>query len=115
MSELLTDNAKVSAQFIVVKRGRCLLGYSTAIDLEVLHVGAAPTPVAENCNIVVILLSCARDCLYQLYTRYWRALMGVLCFLNLICVEVFTKLNWIPIQEMLLPLSRMTGFSGTSG
>ena len=47
-SELLVDNAKVYAQFIVVKRGRCLLGYSTAIDLGVLHVGAGPTPVAEN-------------------------------------------------------------------
>ena len=45
-SELLGDNAKVSAQFTVVKKGRCLLGYSTAIDLGVLHVGAAPTPVA---------------------------------------------------------------------
>ena len=45
-SELLGDNAKVSAQFTVVKKGRCLFGYSTAIDLGVLHVGAAPTPVA---------------------------------------------------------------------
>ena len=42
----------MSAQVIVVKRGQCLLSYSTAIDLGVLHVGAAPTPVAENCNIV---------------------------------------------------------------
>ena len=49
-SELLVDNAKVSAQFIVFKRRECLLLYSTAIDLGVLHVGAAPTPVAENCN-----------------------------------------------------------------
>ena len=46
------DNVKVSALFIVVKRGRCLLSYSTAIDLGVLHVSAAPIPVAENCNIV---------------------------------------------------------------
>ena len=35
-----------------VKRGRYLLGYSTAIDLGVLHAGAAPTPVSENCKIV---------------------------------------------------------------
>ena len=35
--------------------------------------------------------------------------MGVLCLLNLICVGVFTRSNWSPIQEILQPLPRMTG------
>ena len=47
-SELSVNGAKVSAQFIVVKQGRCLLGYSTVVDLGVLRVSAVPTPVAEN-------------------------------------------------------------------
>lgn len=36
-SELLVNGVKASAQFIVVKKGRCLLGYSTAVDLGVLQ------------------------------------------------------------------------------
>ena len=65
------DNVKVSAQFIVVKRGRCLLSYSTAIDLGVLHVSAAPIPVAENCNIV------GDPCVESLKARFSSVFNGI--------------------------------------
>ena len=55
-SELSVNGGKASAQFIVVKQGRCLLGYSTVVELGVLLVSAVPTPVAENCNTVGMLL-----------------------------------------------------------
>ena len=38
-SELAVGETKVLAQFIVVNRGRCLVGYSTATELGILHVG----------------------------------------------------------------------------
>ena len=38
------DSVSVSVQFIVVKKGQCLLEYSTAVDL-------VPGPVTENCNV----------------------------------------------------------------
>ena len=40
------------ADFIVVKTGRCLLGYSTATELGILHVDPAGTLGTGNCNTV---------------------------------------------------------------
>ena len=52
MSELSVGDRKVVAQFTVVRRGRCLIGFSSGTDLGVVHVGTVPTPIAENCNTV---------------------------------------------------------------
>ena len=38
-AELAVQETKVLTHFIVVKRGRCLVGYSTATELGILHVG----------------------------------------------------------------------------
>ena len=46
------DSVSVSVQFIVVKKGQCLLEYSTAVDLGVLRVNKVPGPVTENCNVM---------------------------------------------------------------
>ena len=43
---------KVLTHFIVVKRGRCLVGYSTATELGILHVGPVPNSLAASCNVV---------------------------------------------------------------
>ena len=51
-SELAVEETKVLTHFIVVKRGRCLVGYSTATELGILHVGPVPNPLAESCNTV---------------------------------------------------------------
>ena len=51
-SELAVEETKVLTHFIVVKRGRCLVGYSTATELGILHVGPVPNPLAESGNIV---------------------------------------------------------------
>ena len=40
------------ADLIVVKTGRCLLGYSTATDLGILRVGLAETLGTGACNTV---------------------------------------------------------------
>ena len=51
-SELAVEETKVLTHFIVVKRGRCLVGYSTATELGILHVGPVPKSRAESCNTV---------------------------------------------------------------
>ena len=45
-SELSVAERKVVAQVSVV------IGFSSATDLGVLHVGTVTTPIAENCNTV---------------------------------------------------------------
>ena len=49
-SEVSVANTKIAADFIVVKTGRCLLGYSTATDLGILRVGLAETLGTGACN-----------------------------------------------------------------
>ena len=51
-SEVSVANTKIAADFIVVKTGRCLLGYSTATDLGILRVGLAETLGTGACNTV---------------------------------------------------------------
>ena len=51
-SELAVEETKVLTHFIVVKRGRCLVGYSTATERGILQVGPVPNPRAESCNTV---------------------------------------------------------------
>ena len=51
-SELAVEETKVLTHLVVVKRGWCLVGYSTATGLGILHVGPVPNPVAESCNTV---------------------------------------------------------------
>ena len=51
-SGLAVEETKVLTHFIVVKRGRCLIGYSTATELGILQVGPVPSPLAESCNTV---------------------------------------------------------------
>ena len=51
-SELAVQETKVLTHFIVVKRGRCLVGYSTATELGILHVGPVPKSRAASCNTV---------------------------------------------------------------
>ena len=51
-SGLAVEETKVLTYFIVVKRGRCLIGYSTATELGILQVGPVPSPLAESCNTV---------------------------------------------------------------
>ena len=51
-SELAVDETNVLKHFIVVKPGRCLVGYSTATELGILHVGPIPNPLAESCRTV---------------------------------------------------------------
>ena len=51
-SELAVEDTKVLTHLVVVKRGWCLVGYSTATGLGILHVGPVPNPVAESCNTV---------------------------------------------------------------
>ena len=46
------EETKVLAHFTVVNRGRCLVGYSTATELGILHVGPVPNQLAESCNTV---------------------------------------------------------------
>ena len=46
------DSVSVSVQFIVVKKGQCLLEYSTAVDLGVLRINKVPVPVTENRNVM---------------------------------------------------------------
>ena len=43
---------QVLTHLVVVKRGWCLVGYSTATELGILHVGPVPNPIAESCNTV---------------------------------------------------------------
>ena len=49
-SEVSVAKTKIVADFIVVKTGRCLLGYSTATDLGILRVDPAGTLGTGNCN-----------------------------------------------------------------
>ena len=49
-SELAVEETKVLTHFIVVKRGRCLVGFSTATELGIP--GPVPNPLAESCNTV---------------------------------------------------------------
>ena len=51
-SELAVEETKVLTHLVVVKRGWCLVGYSTATGLGILHVGPVPNPVPESCNTV---------------------------------------------------------------
>ena len=51
-SELAVEETKVLTHLVVVKRGWCLVGYSTATGLGILQVGPVPNPVAESCNTV---------------------------------------------------------------
>ena len=51
-SELAVEETKVLTHFIMVKRGRYLVGYSTTTELGILHVGSVPKPHAESCNTV---------------------------------------------------------------
>ena len=51
-SEVSVAKTKIVTDFIVVKTGRCLLGYATATDLGILHVGPVETFNAGNCNTV---------------------------------------------------------------
>ena len=51
-SELAVEETKVLTHLVVVKRGWCLVGYSTATGLGILHVDPVPNPVAESCNTV---------------------------------------------------------------
>ena len=51
-SEVSVGNTKIVADFIVVKMGRCLLGYLTAVDLGILRVDPAGTLDTGNCNTV---------------------------------------------------------------
>ena len=51
-SELAVEETNVLTHFIVVKRGRCLVGYSTATELGILHVGPVPKSRAASCNTV---------------------------------------------------------------
>ena len=50
--QTLYCNTKIVADFIVVKTGRCLLGYSTATDFGILRVGLAETVGTGACNTV---------------------------------------------------------------
>ena len=50
--EVSITKKKIVADFIVVKTGRCLLGYSAATDLGILLVGQAETVNTRNCNTV---------------------------------------------------------------
>lgn len=43
--EITIPSAKTTAKLVVINKGRCLLGYSTASELGILHIGAA------ECNI----------------------------------------------------------------
>ena len=52
ISVVSMGSASVSAKFIIVKKGRCLLGYLTAVDFSVLQVNRVAGPVTENCNVV---------------------------------------------------------------
>ena len=51
-SEVSVAKTKIVPDFIVVNTGRCLLGYSTAIDLGILRVGLAETVGTGACNTV---------------------------------------------------------------
>jgi len=51
-SELVVEETKLLTHFIVVKQGWCLVGYSTATELGIPHVGPVPNPLAESCNTV---------------------------------------------------------------
>ena len=51
-SELAVEETNVLTHFIVVKRGRCLVGYSTATELGILHVGPVHKSRAASCNTV---------------------------------------------------------------
>ena len=51
-SELAVEETKVLTHLVVVKRGWCLVGYLTATELGILHVGPVPNPIAESCNTV---------------------------------------------------------------
>ena len=51
-SEVSVAKTKIVADFIVVKIGRCLLGYSTATDLGILRVDPSGTLGTGNCNTV---------------------------------------------------------------
>lgn len=51
-SEISVGKTKIVADFVVVKTGRCLLGYSTATDLGILRVDPAGTLGTGNCNTV---------------------------------------------------------------
>ena len=46
------SKTQIVAHFIVVKTGRCLLGYSIATDLGILRVGLAETLGTGACNTV---------------------------------------------------------------
>ena len=50
--EVSITEKRIVADFIVIKTGRCLLGYSTATDLGILRVGQAETVNTGNCNSV---------------------------------------------------------------
>ena len=50
--EVFITKEKIVADFIVVKTGHCLLGYSTTTDLGILRVGQAETVNTGNCNTV---------------------------------------------------------------
>ena len=51
-TEVSVSKAKIVADFIVVKTGRCLLGYSTATELGILHVDPAGTRGTGDCNTI---------------------------------------------------------------
>ena len=51
-SEVCVAKTKIVADFIVVKTGRCLLGYVTATDLGILRVDPTGTLGRGNCNTV---------------------------------------------------------------
>ena len=51
-SDVSVAKTKIVADFIVVKTGRCLLGYLTATDLGILRVDPAGTFGTGNCNTV---------------------------------------------------------------
>ena len=51
-TEVAVSKAKIVADFIVVKTGRCLLRYSTATELGILHVHPAGTLGTGDCNTV---------------------------------------------------------------
>lgn len=61
--------AKTEAVFMVVKTGRCLLGYSTAKDLGILCIGPGVS-VSPNCNQV-------RGTFEELKSKYSNVFQGI--------------------------------------
>ena len=49
-AEISVGNAKVVSNFVVVQCGHCILGNTTAKELDVLHIGPKASPIGGSCN-----------------------------------------------------------------